>query len=289
MRSRRRPAPTRSSRCSQRHGIRVVVANTRKLRSITEAKAKTDRLDARTLARLLASGLLDDGVDSGRAYAGAAAADQPPRAARASPYAREERGAWGLGARPLRAPAGHRCVRQGRPALAGWARAARRRAPDARRLPAPGRLPRPRDRRARRRDRQAGARLAGGAAADERPRRQRADRGRVHGLGRRHPPLLLAAQARQLPRPRPARAPVRQQPGSARTHLQGRRLRGQAHARRGGLEGDAHARARCARSSSASVPAAARRSQRPRPRASSSCSSGTCSPAKRTTPSRARR
>jgi transposase len=44
----------------ERHGIRVLVANTRKLRSITEAKAKTDRLDARTLARLLASGLLDE-------------------------------------------------------------------------------------------------------------------------------------------------------------------------------------------------------------------------------------
>jgi transposase len=44
----------------QRHGIRVVVANTRKLKSITEAKAKTDRLDARTLARLLMSGLLDE-------------------------------------------------------------------------------------------------------------------------------------------------------------------------------------------------------------------------------------
>jgi transposase len=44
----------------ERHGIRVVVANTRKLRSITEAKAKTDRLDARTLARLLASGLLEE-------------------------------------------------------------------------------------------------------------------------------------------------------------------------------------------------------------------------------------
>jgi transposase len=44
----------------QRHGMRVVVANTRKLRSITEAKAKTDRLDARTLARLLMSGLLDE-------------------------------------------------------------------------------------------------------------------------------------------------------------------------------------------------------------------------------------
>lgn len=32
---------------SQRHGIRVVVANTRKLKAITDAKAKTDRLDAR--------------------------------------------------------------------------------------------------------------------------------------------------------------------------------------------------------------------------------------------------
>jgi transposase len=44
----------------QAHGIRVVVANTRRLTSITEAKAKTDRLDARTLARLLVSGLLDE-------------------------------------------------------------------------------------------------------------------------------------------------------------------------------------------------------------------------------------
>lgn len=44
----------------QAQGIRVVVANTRKLRSMTEAKAKTDRLDARTLARLLVSGLLEE-------------------------------------------------------------------------------------------------------------------------------------------------------------------------------------------------------------------------------------
>jgi transposase len=42
------------------HGVRVVVANTRKLASITQAKAKTDRLDARTLARLLMAGLLDE-------------------------------------------------------------------------------------------------------------------------------------------------------------------------------------------------------------------------------------
>ncbi len=44
----------------EHHGIQVVVANTRKLRSITEAKAKTDRLDARALAQLLASGLLEE-------------------------------------------------------------------------------------------------------------------------------------------------------------------------------------------------------------------------------------
>ncbi len=42
----------------QAQGVRVVVANTRKLSAISEAKAKTDRLDARMLARLLVSGLL---------------------------------------------------------------------------------------------------------------------------------------------------------------------------------------------------------------------------------------
>jgi transposase len=40
------------------HVARVVVVNTKKLRAISEAKAKTDRLDARRLAELLASGYL---------------------------------------------------------------------------------------------------------------------------------------------------------------------------------------------------------------------------------------
>jgi len=44
----------------ERAGVRVVVANTRKLKAISEAKAKTDRLDARTLAKLLGAGLLDE-------------------------------------------------------------------------------------------------------------------------------------------------------------------------------------------------------------------------------------
>jgi transposase len=41
------------------HAARVVVANTGKLAAISQAKAKTDRLDARALARLLGSGYLE--------------------------------------------------------------------------------------------------------------------------------------------------------------------------------------------------------------------------------------
>jgi transposase len=40
------------------HVARVVVVNTKKLRAVSEAKAKTDRLDARRLAELLAAGYL---------------------------------------------------------------------------------------------------------------------------------------------------------------------------------------------------------------------------------------
>jgi len=40
------------------HVARVVVANTKRIRQISEAKQKTDRLDARRLAELLAAGLL---------------------------------------------------------------------------------------------------------------------------------------------------------------------------------------------------------------------------------------
>jgi transposase len=42
------------------HVGRVVIANTRKLRAIAEAKVKTDKLDARTLCELLAAGFLPE-------------------------------------------------------------------------------------------------------------------------------------------------------------------------------------------------------------------------------------
>jgi len=48
------------TRILEPHVARVVVANTKKLRQISHAKAKTDTLDARTLARLLATGMLDE-------------------------------------------------------------------------------------------------------------------------------------------------------------------------------------------------------------------------------------
>jgi transposase len=46
------------ARILEAHVARVVVVNTKKLRQISEAKAKTDRLDARRLAELLAAGFL---------------------------------------------------------------------------------------------------------------------------------------------------------------------------------------------------------------------------------------
>jgi transposase len=47
------------ARVLEPHAARVVVATRKELRAIAEAKVKTDRLDARMLARLLAAGLLN--------------------------------------------------------------------------------------------------------------------------------------------------------------------------------------------------------------------------------------
>jgi transposase len=48
------------ARVLEPHVGRVVIANTRKLRAIAEAKVKTDRVDARTLCELLAAGYLPE-------------------------------------------------------------------------------------------------------------------------------------------------------------------------------------------------------------------------------------
>ncbi len=53
------PAP-QMARALEPHVGRVVIANTRKVRAIAEAKVKTDKVDARTLCELLAAGFLPE-------------------------------------------------------------------------------------------------------------------------------------------------------------------------------------------------------------------------------------
>jgi transposase len=122
----------------QAEGIRVVVANTRKLRSMTEAKAKTDRLDARTLARLLVSGLLEEvWTPDERTRTLRRLTNRRERLVRARTRAKNE--AHGVLARNLcERPPGHGHLRQGRPPLAGRAAAARRGAAHPGWVSAPG-------------------------------------------------------------------------------------------------------------------------------------------------------
>ena len=183
------------------------------------------------------------------------AADVAPGATRAGADASQERESRRACAQPLPAAAGRASVQQGRPPLARSTRAAARRAPDARGLPAPDRFPRQRDRLAR-----AGA----GEQALGSPEIQRLmtvpgvnmnHGGDVRGERGRYRPLLLAAQARQLSRARSEGARIGQRAGPPRPDLEGGRGRGQARARRGRLEGlaDAGTAARllraCSRSS----------------------------------------
>src|ERR687898_281812 len=76
------------------HVARVAVVNTKKLRQISEAKAKTDRLDARRLAELLAAGFLaevwcpDEGTRALRRYVAR-------RVRRVRPRTRAEKGTGG--------------------------------------------------------------------------------------------------------------------------------------------------------------------------------------------------
>jgi transposase len=170
---------------------------------------KTDRLDARTLARLLASGLLDEvWTPDERTRTLRLLTNRRERLVRVRTRAKNE--AYGVSARTL-------CERP--PVTDAFGKAGRRWLAQLE-LPADERL----------------------------------------GLGRRHRPLLLATQARQLPRPRPAGAPVGKRACPPRPHLQRRRLRDPAHAERGRLEGDAHS-GLYAPSSIVCVPAAGHRSR----------------------------
>ena len=194
---------------------------TKELRAITEAKVKTDRHDARTLARLLAAGLLH----------GCWLPDELTRAlrrrlARRAQLVRQRTRAknevHAVLMRNLKGRPPMSDAFGARPRMAGRARAARRRARDRRWMPAPDRLPRRRDRDPRAGDRRARARLSRHQAADDRARGEPDHGGDVHRRRRRHPPLRRSAQARRLPRPGPQGPPVRKHARAPRSHLQSR-------------------------------------------------------------------
>ena len=72
----------------------------------------------------------------------------------------------------------------------------------------------------------------------DRARRERDLRRDIPGRGRRHPPLPHVVSARRVPRPGSTRAPVRQRTGQGRPDLQARIVLGALGAGRGGLVGD---------------------------------------------------
>ncbi len=104
----------------QAHGLRVVVANTRKLKGISDARAKTDRLDARLIARMLRSGLLDEVWTPDEGTRTLLRLTNPARAARAPPT-RTKNEAHGVLARNLcdRPPVTDTFGKAGRRWLAG--------------------------------------------------------------------------------------------------------------------------------------------------------------------------
>jgi hypothetical protein len=220
------------------HVARVVVANTKKLRQISEAKQKTDRLDARRLAELLAAGFVaevwcpDEKTRALRRYV-----SRRVQLVRQRSRAKDEIAAAlqrNLSERPdvddvastkgrhylaeLELPPDERntvdgCLRQITFLDSEIAEVERVLAeaavesPEMRRLMSvPGVNP---------------------------PHRRD-----LHGARRGHLPLRVTAEARLLPRARPEGAPVGRGARALRPHLQRGRLRRQAHALRGGVGRD---------------------------------------------------
>ena len=221
---------------------RVVLANPKAVKGITQAGAKTDKIDARTLAQLLAGGFLPT----------VRLPDEQTRilrrriSARAQLVRQRTRAKNQLQATLIRNLKGKPPVSdlfgaRGRRWLAAQALPADQQETLAACLRQIGFL-----------DgeialietnaRHAGARLSRDAAAAHPARRQLRHRRRAARGDRRHPPLPDRPAAGQLPRPRPARAPVRHRAGPARPDLQAGAGRAPARARRGRLACHPHPR-----------------------------------------------
>jgi transposase len=130
------------ARIVEPHVRRVVLANPKAVKGITRAGAKTDKIDARTLAQLLAGGFLpavwlpDEQTRILRRRISARAQLVRQRTRANKPGARD------ADPQPEAQAAGERSLRRRRSALARRAGAAGRRAGDGRGLPAPDRVSR---------------------------------------------------------------------------------------------------------------------------------------------------
>jgi hypothetical protein len=131
------------ARIIEPHVARVLVVSPSDT-GIRQARAKTDRLDARTLAKLIAAGSLEGLWMPDASTRALRRRLQRPAGAGAHP--RQERGPRGADAAFDRKAPSQRSVRGRGPPLARGPRAARRGARDGRQLPAPDRLPRARAR-----------------------------------------------------------------------------------------------------------------------------------------------
>jgi hypothetical protein len=164
------------------------------------------------------------------------------RRAGARPHPGKERGPRGVGAKPQGAPAGERSLRPGGQALARRLGAAPRRAADPRCVPAPGRLPLGRDRRARAPGKRRPDRRRGRPPAADDPGGGTAGDAGALGGDRGRLALRLATPARGLPRTRPAGAPVGLGRGPPRQDLQAGTGPGAGGTGRGRPAGNAPAR-----------------------------------------------
>ena len=222
------------------HVGRVVIANTRKLRAIAEAKVKTDKVDARTLCELLAAGFLPEVFDP----------DEETRALRRRLARRAALVRQRTRAKNELHAALHRNLK-GRPPVSDVFGVRGRQWLEALELPADERetvagclrqvdfL----DREVSEVERGAGAigtRIRSDPAADQRPGREPRLGGHLRRGGRRGGPLPHPRQAGLLRGARPPGSPVRRGPGAPRPDLQAGLAGGPPRALRGGLDRGPH-------------------------------------------------
>jgi len=169
------------------HVRRVVVVSPDDT-GIRQARAKTDRLDARALARLLAAGELDAvWMPDERCRVMRRRLARREQLVRSRSRSKNEIHAVLMRRLKGRPPASDLFGVKGRKWLSELELPVEE--ADGPERAAPHRVPRPRDRRGRAADRARGAALGGRAPVDDRARRERDLRGIVSGRDRRHPPV----------------------------------------------------------------------------------------------------